>query len=93
MSSTSKRPRASEAGSTKKRGGWEPLRTEWWDTDVVNCAFCGEMMPERQWVSNPGGGRRMVFHSPECEQLYLEYWVPKHGYTTPTKPRRGGLPG
>ena len=65
-------------------GQWEQLDTVWWDTNVVNCMFCGEMMPQRQWVSELGGQRR-VFHSPECEQLYLDYWVPKHGHTMPAE--------
>lgn len=64
-------------------GEWEPLQAPWWDTKVVNCMFCGEMIPQRMWVSELAGKLR-VFHSPECEQLYLEYWVPRHGQTIPT---------
>ncbi len=64
-------------------GQWEELGTDWWETNVQSCPFCGEMMPGKQWVSVQDGQRR-VFHSPECEQLWLDYWVPKHGHTYPT---------
>ncbi|MBV7338537.1 hypothetical protein KFU94_62015 [Chloroflexi bacterium TSY] len=65
-------------------GQWETLETTWWETNVVNCSFCGEMIPRREWVSEIEGQRR-VFCQPECEQLYLDYWVPKHGYTIPAQ--------
>ncbi len=64
-------------------GEWEKVRVEWWETNVVNCAFCGQMIPRMQWVTEHNGERR-VFHSPDCEQLWLDYWVPRHGYTFPT---------
>ena len=63
-------------------GQWEQLESQWWHTNVVNCAFCGQMIPRRQWVSQHRG-QRCVFHSPDCEQLWLDYWVPSHGYTFP----------
>jgi ribosomal protein L24E len=64
-------------------GQWEKLGVDWWETNVVNCSFCGQMIPRMQWVSEHNGQRR-VFHSPECEQLWLDYWVPRHGHTYPT---------
>ena len=45
------------------------------------------MIPRAQWVSEHNGERR-VFHSPDCEQLWLDYWVPKHGYTFPSVSKR-----
>ena len=68
-------------------GNWEVLNLDWWETKVQNCEFCGQMIPRRQWVSEHQGQRR-VFHSPDCEQLWLSYWVPRHGYTFPEVRRR-----
>lgn len=80
----SRRPPGSGRNKERTVGQWEPLEAVWWETNVATCTFCGEMIPKRQWVAEHGGERR-VFHSPECEQLYVEYWVPKHGYAMPTK--------
>ena len=40
----------------------------------IHCACCGRMLVRRAWVSE---GR--VFCEPECEQLYRDYWIPRHG--------------
>ena len=60
-------------------GYWEDLERVWWDTNVVNCSFCGQMIPKRRWVAEVGGEVRS-FCSLDCEQLYFSYWVPKHGH-------------
>jgi hypothetical protein len=63
-------------------GHWESLETPWWETNIVNCSFCGQMIPRREWVSEHDG-RRRVFCGPECEGLYVDYWIPRHGHTWP----------
>ena len=63
-------------------GYWEDLELVWWDTNVVNCSFCGQMIPKRRWVSEVDGQVRS-FCSLDCEELYVSYWVPKHGHTVP----------
>jgi hypothetical protein len=40
----------------------------------VHCTCCGRMLIGQAWVV---GGR--VFCEPACEQLYREYWLPRHG--------------
>jgi hypothetical protein len=40
----------------------------------IHCSCCGRMLVRRAWVSV---GR--VFCEPECEQLYRDYWIPRHG--------------
>jgi hypothetical protein len=44
----------------------------------VHCTCCGRMLIGQVWVS---GGR--VFCEPECEHLYREYWLPRHGGVAP----------
>ena len=80
--STQQKQHSSEASRGDQMGHWETLETTWWETNVTNCSFCGEMIPRQEWVSEVEGQKR-VFCSPECEQLYLDYWVPKHGPTLP----------
>jgi hypothetical protein len=40
----------------------------------VHCSCCGRMLIRLAWTSE---GR--VFCEPECEQLYRDYWIPRHG--------------
>jgi hypothetical protein len=40
----------------------------------VHCSCCGRMLIRRAWVSE-----ERVFCEPECERLYREYWIPRHG--------------
>ena len=68
-------------------GYWEDLERAWWDTNVVNCSFCGQMIPKRRWVAEVDGEVRS-FCSLDCEQLYVSYWVPKHGHTVPAPARK-----
>jgi hypothetical protein len=50
----------------------------WWETNVIHCAFCGQMIPRDVWRSDEGLG----FCNTECEGLYRTYWVPKYGAKT-----------
>ena len=59
-------------------GRWEKRNVSWWETNVINCSLCGQMIPRDIWVVDEGGERRL-FCSPECERLYREYWLPKYG--------------
>ena len=68
-------------------GHWEDLELVWWDTNVVNCSFCGQMIPKRRWVSEIDG-HEQGFCSLDCEQLYVNYWLPKHGHTVPVPDRK-----
>ena len=71
-------------------GEWRRRGTAWWETSVVNCSLCGQMIPRDVWVSDEGLG----FCDAECEQLYRSYWVPRHGPRPPTpRPPGGGVGG
>jgi ribosomal protein L24E len=59
-------------------GHWEKRNVEWWETNVINCSLCGQMIPRDIWVVEEDGEKRL-FCSEECERLYREYWLPKYG--------------
>jgi hypothetical protein len=59
-------------------GHWERRDVAWWETNVIHCAFCGQMIPRDVWRSDEGLG----FCNTECEGLYRTYWVPKYGAKT-----------
>ena len=59
---------------------WQVRETAWWETNVINCALCGQMIPRAVWVSEEG----LSFCGPACEKLYRTYWLPTHGPTPPT---------
>jgi hypothetical protein len=40
----------------------------------VHCSCCGRMLIRRAWVRD-----EREFCEPECERLYHDYWVPRHG--------------
>jgi hypothetical protein len=59
-------------------GHWEQRNVDWWETNVINCSLCGQMIPRDILVVDEGGEKRL-FCGPECERLYHEYWLPKYG--------------
>jgi hypothetical protein len=54
---------------------WQQRQTSWWETNVVNCSLCGQMIPRDIWVSDDG----LEFCSVDCEKLYRDYWIPTYG--------------
>jgi len=61
-------------------GRFEPRQQRWWETQVVHCSLCGQMIPSDVWVADDG----MRFCEERCEELYRSYWVPKYGPKVPT---------
>jgi endogenous inhibitor of DNA gyrase (YacG/DUF329 family) len=59
-------------------GRWKELNTPWYETSTVNCALCGQFIPRRAWSARVAGQPRL-FCSRSCEQIYREYWLPRHG--------------
>ena len=57
-------------------GSWRPLRPQIWETVVTPCACCGQVVAKQLWVVEIDGEER-GFCSPECEQLYRDYVVPR----------------
>lgn len=60
-------------------GHWRELNWPWWDTHVVNCRMCGQMIPRDVWVS----ADELEFCTPECDSLYRSYWLPRYGDKAP----------
>jgi endogenous inhibitor of DNA gyrase (YacG/DUF329 family) len=46
-------------------GHWEEIQAPWYETRIVNCSFCGRMIPRRIWV----GAAHRIFCGEKCEQL------------------------
>ena len=57
---------------------WVDISRTWHDTGVTNCTLCGRLIPRRLWVADVGGSS-VGFCGADCERLYREYWLPKHG--------------
>ena len=58
------------------RGGhWERLDGDWWQTDVTNCEFCGQVIPSDIWRAGDGH----QFCSQDCDARYRTYWLPRYG--------------
>lgn len=62
-------------------GHWERREIPWWETKVIHCDFCGQMIPRDVWRSD----EHLAFCDAECEGLYRRYWVPRYGMKTTTK--------
>jgi hypothetical protein len=57
-------------------GRWEPIITQVWETVVTPCDCCGQVVATRLWAAEVDGHQHR-FCSPECEELYHSYVVPK----------------
>ena len=56
-------------------GRWEHLAGDWWQTDVTNCEFCGQVIPSDIWRAGDGH----QFCSNDCDERYRTYWLPRYG--------------
>jgi hypothetical protein len=59
-------------------GAWSEAEVPWYETRIVNCVFCGKMIPRRVWLATHGG-RELAFCGPACEERYVRYWLPRYG--------------
>lgn len=57
-------------------GTWREQAPAVWETVVTPCDCCGQVVAKRLWIVQTGDGERR-YCSPECEQLYQEYVVPR----------------
>lgn len=57
---------------------WEDIRTQVWDTIVIPCEACGQVVPKRLWVAEVDGVERR-FCSTRCEEIYRSYVVGRRG--------------
>jgi len=56
---------------------WKKRKINWYETNVISCELCGQVLTQDIWVSEIDGVEKW-FCSPSCERLYLEYWLPKY---------------
>ena len=57
-------------------GAWREQTPSVWETVVTPCDCCGQVVAKRLWIVDVDGGERR-FCSPECEDLYREYVLPR----------------
>jgi hypothetical protein len=66
---------APRGGTRPLMGYWRATAQSWWETTVVNCALCRQMIPRDRWVSEEG----LSFCVERCEALDRDCRVPRHG--------------
>ena len=52
------------------RGRWQTLERDWWETGVINCQLCGQVIPRDVWNAEDGG----TFCSTSCDGLFHGYF-------------------
>jgi hypothetical protein len=63
-------------------GEWRTLTVDWGRPNAaVACRLCGRPLFGRAW-SAEGEGEDADFCDPACEQLFVEYWLPRYGRTS-----------
>ena len=65
---------------TQRQGSAGPdwARSEWARPGQVACRLCGRPLFGRVW-SAAVDGVAADFCDPDCETLFVEYWLPRHG--------------
>lgn len=53
-------------------GEWEPIEPQVWETVVIPCRCCGQVVAKRLWKVEVEG-EAMRFCGPTCEELYRTY--------------------
>lgn len=59
-------------------GHYQASHVAWYETMMLHCALCGKIIPGDIWVAEIEG-QPQFFCTPDCERLYIEYWLPKYG--------------
>jgi hypothetical protein len=59
-------------------GKWRQAKIGYLKPNRTHCELCGQLIPGRYWVAAVEGVER-VFCSPDHEQKYLDYWLPRYG--------------
>jgi len=73
---TTRTPLRAAADARPPQGGhWERLAGDWWQTEVTNCEFCGQVIPRDIWRAGDGH----QFCSEDCDERYRTYWLPRYG--------------
>lgn len=59
-------------------GHYQETRRAWHETTLLTCELCGKIIPGNIWVADIEA-QEHYFCTPDCERLYLSYWLPKYG--------------
>ena len=59
-------------------GDWLQNEISYLKANSDSCALCGHPIAVRYWGAEVDGAR-LKFCSPEHEQLYHDYWLPRYG--------------
>jgi len=59
-------------------GEWRRAETGYLKASRIHCELCGQLIPGRYWVEVVEGSER-TFCSPEHEEKYVSYWLPRYG--------------
>jgi hypothetical protein len=51
-------------------GHWQEINAPWYETRIINCSYCGRLIPRRIWLGGPS--EEDVFCSQKCELLRSE---------------------
>jgi hypothetical protein len=59
-------------------GEWRHVEIGYLKPNRTHCELCGQLVAGRCWTAEVEG-RERVFCSPEHEELFVSYWLPRHG--------------
>ena len=56
-------------------GHWQDNTASWYEQQMTYCTLCGRLVPKHLWIARIHEEPK-TFCSPECEDLYRDYWLP-----------------
>lgn len=59
-------------------GEWRKAEISYLKANRTHCELCGQPLPGRFWAAEVEE-RRRIFCSPEHEEKFVSYWLPRHG--------------
>jgi hypothetical protein len=51
-------------------GHWHEINAPWYETRIINCSYCGRLIPKRIWLG--GASEQDVFCGQKCELLWRD---------------------
>jgi hypothetical protein len=53
-------------------GGWRAVSRRWWETSVISCSLCGQLIVKEAWVETRGS-KDVLYCSQKCAQFASTY--------------------
>lgn len=53
-------------------GGWTEVSRRWWETSVINCSLCGQLIVRRAWVETVDS-KDVQYCSQKCAEFATSY--------------------